>query len=108
MALAWQSSAWVHVSDEQGAVVLNIGGELDEASRPAIEPAVVAAVQSASKVILDLRSLTFCDSSGIAMVITAAEQARQRGCRVSIDHTTPAVRRVFEIAALGEVVELRD
>src|SRR5690349_2006588 len=108
MALAWQSSAWVEVSDEQGAVVLHVGGELDEASRAAVEPAVLAAVQSASSVILDLRALTFCDSSGIALFLGAAEIARRRDCNISIDHATPAVRRVLDIAAIGEVVPVRD
>ncbi|HEX4493566.1 MAG TPA: STAS domain-containing protein [Acidimicrobiia bacterium] len=107
MALAWQSSAWVDVGDEQGAVVLRVGGELDEASRSAVEPAVMAAVQSASHVILDLGSLTFCDSSGIAMIVQAAETARQRDCRIAVDHATPTVRRIFDIANLGEIVDLR-
>jgi anti-anti-sigma factor len=107
MALAWQSSAWVGVGDERGALVLHIGGEIDAASRPAVEPAVLAAVTSADHVIFDLRELTFCDSAGIAMVVTAAETGRRRGCRVTIDHVTPAVRRVLEIAAIGDLVELR-
>jgi anti-anti-sigma factor len=108
MAVAWQSSAWVDVSDEQDAVVLRVGGELDQASRAAVEPAVMAAVQSAPHVVLDLRSLTFCDSSGIAMFVSAAETARQRACSVVIDHTTPGVRRIFDIASIGDLVELRD
>jgi anti-anti-sigma factor len=107
MALAWQSSAWVDVSDEQGAVVLRVGGELDQASRGAVEPAVMAAVQTAAHVILDLRSLTFCDSAGIAMFVSAAEVARQRACSIVIDHTTPGVRRIFDIAAIGDLVDLR-
>jgi anti-sigma B factor antagonist len=108
MALAWQSSAWVDVRDEPGAVVLGIGGELDEASRTAVEPAVLAAFQHAPRVILDLRALTFCDSSGIALIISAAALAREHDIRITIDHATPGVRRVLDIAAIGDIVELRD
>jgi stage II sporulation protein AA (anti-sigma F factor antagonist) len=107
MALAWQSSVWVDVSHEQGALVLHIGGEIDEGSRPSIEPVVIAAVHTAEHVILDCRDLTFCDSAGVAMVLTAADEARRRGCRVSIDNLTHAVERVFDIAAVGELVEIR-
>lgn len=107
MALAWQSSAWVDVGDENGAIVLRVGGELDESSRHSVEPVVVAAVNGADHVILDLRALTFCDSAGIAVVVGAAELARRRGCRMTIDHITPAVRRVFDIAAVGQLVDLR-
>jgi len=107
MSLAWQSSVWAEVGDENGALVLRCGGELDEASRPSLEPALHAAIDSSPRVVLDLRDLTFCDSAGIALVIRAAEHARARACRLTIDNVAPAVRRVFDIAAVGEVVEVR-
>lgn len=107
MSLAWQSSVWAEVGDEQGVLVLRYGGELDEASRPSIEATLLAAVESADQVVLDLRELSFCDSSGISLILTAAEQARRRGCRFAIDNVAPLVRRVFEIAALGDLVEIR-
>jgi anti-sigma B factor antagonist len=108
MSLAWQSSVWADVSDEQGVLVLRCGGELDEASRPSIEPTLLAAIDSADHVVLDLRELSFCDSAGISLIVAAAEQARRRGCRLAIDNLAPLVRRVFDIAAIGELVELRD
>ena len=107
MSLAWQSSVWAEVGDEHGALVLRCGGELDDASRPSLEPTLHAAIDSSDHVVLDLQELTFCDSAGIALIIGAAERARARGCRLVIDNVTPAVRRVFDIAALGETVELR-
>lgn len=107
MALAWQSSVWADVGDEHGVLVLRCGGELDEASRSSIEPTLLAAIESADRVVLDLRELSFCDSSGISLIVTAAEQARRRGCRFTIDNLTPMVRRVFEIAAIGDLVEIR-
>jgi anti-anti-sigma factor len=108
MSVPWQSSAWVDVSEESGNLVLRLCGELDMASRDVIEPVVMAAIATADSVTLDLAELTFCDSSGLAMLIAASQKIEAAGTTLRVCNMQPAVRRVFDIAALGELIPLAD
>lgn len=107
MSTEWQSSAWVEVGEEADhRVVLRICGEVDAASRPVIEPAIVAALASAPSVLLDLAKLTFCDSQGLAMFIGARQAADGQGTAIEMTGVSPIVRRVFEIAGLDTLISL--
>lgn len=106
MSVAWQSSAWVDVSEEHGTLVLRICGELDMASRDAIEPVVTAAIATVDSVNLDLAGLTFCDSSGLALLIAASQKVEANGSSLSVSNMQAAVRRVFDIAGLGELIRV--
>jgi ABC-type transporter Mla MlaB component len=81
MTTSWKASAWIDASEENGTLVLRVCGELDMASRDAIEPALLAAVTSVSTVILDLHDLSFCDSCGLATFVNAAQGSRDRADR---------------------------
>jgi anti-sigma B factor antagonist len=104
MSVAWQSSAWVDVSEENGTLVLRLCGELDTASRDAIEPVVMAAITTVGSVTLDLGALTFCDSTGVAMLITASQKVAANGSSFAVCNMRPSVRRVFDIAGLGDLI----
>src|SRR4051794_15506319 len=98
----------VEVSEFGSALVLRIEGELDIASRQVIEPALIAAVTSASSVIIDLDGLSFCDSSGVAMFLATQEKAVAQGTHVVFRGVHGPVRRVFEILCLDTIVDLDD
>ena len=97
---------WIEVSESGAVLVLRMGGELDAASRLAIEPALMSATVSAGSAVVDLAELTFCDSSGIAMFIAAHAHAKAHGTTIAIRNVRPPVRRVFEIANLDNLIEL--
>ena len=100
---------WIEVSGLDTAVVLRIAGELDLASRDAIEPAVMAAIaSSAGGVILDLAELTFCDSQGVAMFEAVGKKAEAAGTDVKLRHVLSPVRRIFEIVGLDRRLQLID
>jgi anti-sigma B factor antagonist len=107
MVAAWKASAYVDISEEADGVVLRLCGELDLASCDAIEPAVGAAISSSDTVTLDLSQLTFCDSSGIAMLLRAHQQASVSGTRVSVCGVQPAIARVFEVSGIEELLPFR-
>jgi stage II sporulation protein AA (anti-sigma F factor antagonist) len=108
MSVAWQSSAWVDVAQENGTLVLRLCGELDLASSAVVEPIVMAALATAESVLLDLAELTFCDSSGLGVLIAASQRVDRRGSSFAVCNLQPAVRRVFDVADLGARIEVRD
>lgn len=55
-------------------------------------------------VILDLRRLTFMDSSGIAVALMAARRAKENGGKLEIRHAPPQAMRVFRAAGIDRMV----
>jgi anti-sigma B factor antagonist len=107
-----QAEAHVHnsieVSGSGTALIVEIDGDLDVASRNSTEARLFAAIDSANAVIIDLAAVTFCDSSGVAMFIALAQKAEAHGISLSMRNTPRNVRRIFEIANLDHEIELRD
>lgn len=61
--------------DEAGTKVVNIGGELDIASVPAVEHELEPIIASEpERLAFNLSRVTFMDSSGIAMLLRIAER----------------------------------
>jgi anti-sigma B factor antagonist len=108
VAVAWKSSAWADASEENGTIVLRVCGELDMASRDAIEWALIAAVTSAPAVTVDLRDLVICDSRGLAMFLTVKEKADAQGTDLLVRGLRPEIRRLFEISGVDRIVTLSD
>jgi anti-sigma B factor antagonist len=108
MSEAWQSSAWVGVTDEPGTLILRICGRLDLVSRDVIETIILAAIANIGAVVLDLAALTFCDSSGIGMFVRANERADESGCTLTFTNLRPVVQRTFALSGIDRVVQLVD
>jgi anti-sigma B factor antagonist len=84
-----------------GHHVLKLTGELDMASAPELEAAIVRACASTAHAItLDLSALTFVDSSGLAAIASAGEQCSEAGYPLHLIPGPPAVHRVFELTGL--------
>jgi anti-sigma B factor antagonist len=99
---------WIEISEVGATLLLKVFGELDVATRASIEPALMTAIDSAGPIVMDLEGLTFCDSSGLATLIAAHERATARGASFAVRNAPPSVRRLFEIANLGDTIALID
>jgi anti-anti-sigma factor len=90
------------VRHEGRTCVLSLVGELDLASAPTLEEAVAAAcAKGAEAVVIDLRGVTFIDSTGLRGVLRARELAIAQDCRCSVVRTLPRqVARIFELAGI--------
>jgi len=94
----------------QGMVVVGVRGELDLAAAEAFEDAI-ASVRDASHVVVDLTDCTFLDSSGVRALSLSARDITERGARIDVVASNPAVLRVLEITrvdSLAPVHESRD
>jgi anti-sigma B factor antagonist len=88
-------TAWVHVR-----------GALDLATTPQLEQTLNET--QARLVVLDLRELTFIDSSGMHAIVRAGTRARQSGRRLVLVRVPPNVERVFTLAGISAQVEIGD
>lgn len=76
-------------------------GELDLSAAAAVEAALFERA-GARRLVLDLRRLTFMDSSGLRMILAANTRARREGWTLRIVPGPPAVQRVFEICGVDD------
>lgn len=93
------------------ALVLGVAGELDTLTAPRLRVAVVEALDEAAgaPVVLDLTEVTFLGSSGLAALVDAVSQARERGgsLRIVVDNARPVIRPI-ELTGLDDVLALYD
>ena len=84
-------------------------GELDIATTPELEQALAdATAESAQEIVLDLRELTFMDSTGLRALAQANSRADVRGVALSIIGGPRQIERVLEISGLGGLLPLVD
>ena len=65
------------VSDEDGVRILSISGEVDMESSPQVLHAIRDGLDRASSLKLDLRHVSYMDSSGLAVLIQGLKLARK-------------------------------
>jgi anti-anti-sigma factor len=90
-------AAWVHVA-----------GELDIATTPQLERTLRESQSQARLVVLDLRELTFMDSSGVHAVVHANIRARQVGGQLVLLRGRPNVDRVFTLTRSSDDLDIGD
>ncbi|MEA2152505.1 MAG: hypothetical protein QOI18_738 [Solirubrobacteraceae bacterium] len=84
-----------------GQHVLKLRGELDIASAPDLQAAIVRVCESSvHAVTLDLSGLTFLDSSGLAAIISAGKRCAKLAYEFRVIPGPRAVQRVFELTGL--------
>lgn len=89
----------VDVERRRDGVVVTPSGELDLASIERLSHAL-AEHESAPLVVLDLRAITFLDTSGLRLVIGAHQRAEQAGVRLVLVRGRESVQRIFEVVDL--------
>jgi anti-anti-sigma factor len=97
------AAARVDVAAEDGTPVLTFSGDLDlsgaQRIRGVIEDAVVTAQ---GHIVFEMSGLAYMDSSGIALLLTAA----QRVSTVEVRNPSPIVRRVIELTGLEQALQV--
>ncbi|WP_320781308.1 STAS domain-containing protein [Streptomyces sp. CRN 30] len=86
-----------------GPFVLEVKGELDHHSADVLTAAVDAAPFDSHGVVVDLAGLTYCDSTGITVLITAYQRAQATGSPLSLAGVSEDQMRVFDIVGLDQV-----
>ncbi|OEJ93377.1 STAS domain-containing protein [Streptomyces thermolilacinus] len=84
--------------------VLAVSGELDYTSAPELR-ALVAGVtlRPGQRLVLDLRGMEFCDSSGITAMIAARGHALDAGADIALAAVPPHTLRVLRLVGLDQV-----
>lgn len=81
--------------------VLGVAGELDAATAPALRDVVLGTLnRGVDSLVLDLRGVTFIDSSGVGSLLRAHHRQSLLGGRVHFVVDQPSVLRVLDLMQL--------
>lgn len=83
----------------EGEVDLNVSRDFQLALRQTID-------QKPSKLVVDLSQVPYMDSSGVATLVDALQQARKIGSELVICGMQPKVLSIFEITRLNDVFKI--
>lgn len=99
----------IAVERGEGTTTVTLSGELDISETSRIEQELLAVERGSPPVLqLDLRGLTFIDSSGLRLILEADVRARKDGRRLILVPGPDAVHRIFLIALLDKRLEFVD
>ena len=90
--------------------IISISGELDIATAGRVRRAVApeALPEGRTHLALDLADLTFCDSTGIGVLIGAYNRLSDVGGRLILLHTPEHLARLLRTASLDRVLPTYD
>jgi anti-sigma B factor antagonist len=95
----------VEALSSEGVHRVVLRGELDMLGAPVLWSRIRELCSGPTRGLrLDLRRLTFMDSSGLHVVLDARELCARAGFEFALIGGTPAVRRLFEVSGLGALL----
>ena len=91
----------------ESSVLVRLHGELDMATAPALGRTLHTALGAGPSILaLDLRELTFVDSTGIRVLITACRQAEKAGCRFVLRSPSRSVRKALLLTGVDRLMAI--
>jgi anti-anti-sigma factor len=96
------------VDADQRVAVIRVAGEIDVATAPLLQEAIMAQIQCRTNTIADLADVSFMDASGVGMLIRVDQLARRRGVRLTITHPTGLVARVLRLTQADRILDIDD
>jgi anti-sigma B factor antagonist len=97
------------IEQRAGYIVLVVRGELDMDSAPPLRALLASPDAQAATVVLDLRAVSFVDSSGLSVIVGEHQRAKSHGYRFMVSIAgARQVERLFELCGLTGTVATVD
>ena len=91
-----------NVEAHHGVAKISLTGELDMATVPILNEHLATTEESgATAIILDLRDVTFMDSTGLFTCLRARDRAADNGHRFMVVQPSPSTKQLFEMTGTG-------
>jgi anti-sigma B factor antagonist len=92
---------------ENGPALLKVAGELDQHTAPDLTRVLEnLSLTPGGALVMDLADLTYCDSTGITVLVTAYHRAQAAGCAFSLAGISHDLTRVFQTVGLDQIFTL--
>jgi len=99
----------VDVERGDGRALVRVSGEFDLAATQAVEDALLSVEDGANRVIvLDLREVTFLDSTGLRAITSADHRAREAWHELKIVRGPEQVQKLLYVTGMDKILPLVD
>ena len=96
----------VHARQVGANTVIAVSGELDIHTAPDLTEVLQVAIATGQPVIVDLTDVTFMDSSGLSVFVSALKRVRESLTSLVLVVSEPRVMRVFSITGLDTLIDI--
>jgi anti-anti-sigma factor len=97
------------VRPDRERVIVSVKGELDVGVASQVAETIDDLLEVGfTRIVVDLRELSFLDSAGVHTLITAEDDARRRGSALSVVRGPRRVHRVFELTGADSMLAFDD
>lgn len=97
----------LEIDDRGDAITVTVTGEIDISNAAAVEGRLIALEEGRpTSLVLDLRAVTFIDSTGLSLLINADRRARKADRRLTIVAGEGSVERTLRTVGLHERLDL--
>ncbi len=90
----------------EGAAVIDITGELNASSDPALSDAYAQASELSGLILLNFAGLEYMNSSGIGLLVTLLIRANRQKKRLAICGLSDHYRHIFQITKLDDAMKI--
>ena len=97
---------FVHVVDDGDGSSVVVSGELDLTTCEALQQHVTVLVDPRKTVTIDLRDVTFMDSTGLRALWTIHQNLLSSGGHLRLTSPSESVRRVLEVTRLEGIFDI--
>ena len=95
------------VRGQDGYTIATISGEIDIASAPVLREQLLGLLRPhASRIVIDLSGVTFCDASGLAVLVAASRRAGLLGGVLRLAAPAPLTAAVLRLTGLDSRFEI--
>src|SRR5262245_57332108 len=95
----------VQVDERDGWTVVRASGDLDLTTAPRLREAVIAVVvRGQPRIIVDLQSVDFIDSTGLGVLVGLLKRTRSQGGDLRVVSTRSALRKVLDFTGLDRAL----
>ena len=98
----------IEVEHRDGVVVVRPIGELDMVTAPQLRSILKELRDKKASVVIDLKELTFLDSTGLRLIWDADAESRRDGLELTLTVGNPDIMRVFELTGLTRRLNFAD
>lgn len=94
------------ISEQHGASVLRLSGEIDLSNSPQARKLILAEIAAGKSLAIELSGVRYIDSSGIASLVEGYQKAKAGGQGFGLIAVSEPAMKVLQLARLDQVFPL--
>ena len=94
------------ITEEGNISTVFLNGEIDMDVTETAKDAILPVIDSGKEVHLNLKDVSYMDSSGISVLIESHQKALEKGTKVVIKEVSKSVLKVIMMAKLEQILNL--